>query len=79
MRETFAAAVLWPVLPPGWERQPPPPDGAGALDVPPILFEHRALLYDAQHRPFSEVDERYTRDNLAFGRTLPSPLPGDAR
>ncbi len=79
MRQTFAAAVLWNVLPPGWELQPPSADGPGALDLPAILFEHRAVLYDAQRRPFCEVDEHYTRDNLAFAWSLPSPAPAKAR
>ncbi len=78
-RQTFAAAVLWQVLPPGWERHAPLPDGTGALNVPPVLFEHRAVLYDAQRRPFSEVNERYTSAVLAFGRTPPSPSPAGAR
>ena len=66
-RQTFAAEVLWKVLPPGWEVQAPPPDHPGeALEIPPVLFEHHALLFDSQRRPFSEVDEHYTRDILAF-------------
>lgn len=68
-RQTFAAALIWTVLPPGWETRPPPPDHPDApLDIPEILFEHHAVLYDANKRPFSEVDEHYTRDILAFDR-----------
>ncbi len=69
-RQTFAAEVRWTVLPPGWELQTPAPDHPEkALDVPPVLFEHHAVLYDAERRPFSEVDEHYTREILAFGPT----------
>jgi hypothetical protein len=31
------------------------------------LFQHRALIYNAAHEPFSEVSEIYTREILAFG------------
>lgn len=66
-RETFDATVLWRPLPPNWQEQPPPPDHPDqTLAIPPILFEHHALLYDSAHRPISEVDERYTRDVLSF-------------
>lgn len=68
-RETFAAEVLWHVLASGWETRPPPADHPDrTIPVPPILFEHRALLFDRVHRPFSEVDEHYTRDNLVVRR-----------
>ena len=67
-RQTFAADVLWAVLPAGWERMPRPADHPNVpLDIPPILFEHHAVLYDVDRRPFSEVDEHYTREILAFG------------
>ena len=69
-RETFAADLGWHVLPPDWDRVPPGPDHPReALEIPPVLFEHRAVLFDSHHRPFSEVDEHYTRDILAFDRT----------
>jgi hypothetical protein len=38
--------------------------------IPNALFEHRAVLYARDKRPFSEVDEVYQRELLAF------PLPG---
>ena len=67
-RRTFAAEVLWAVLPIGWERMAHPVDHPEMpLDIPPILFEHHAVLYDAEQRPFSEVDEHYARDILSFG------------
>jgi hypothetical protein len=66
-RETFAADLGWHVLPPDWEMVPPAADHPDApLDIPPVLFEHRAVLFDSHHRPFSEVDEHYTREILAF-------------
>lgn len=69
-RETFAAATVWTPLRKGWETKPPMPDRPQAhLDVPPVLFEHQAVLYDKQHRPFSEVDEHYTREILDFSRS----------
>ena len=68
-RETFAATTVWTPLPKGWETKPPMPDHPEAhLDLPPVLFEHQAVLYDKQHRPFSEVDEHYTREILDFSR-----------
>jgi hypothetical protein len=30
------------------------------------VLEHRALLFNAAHEPFSEVDENYTRAILDF-------------
>lgn len=66
-RETFAVQMVWKPLPDGWEIHSPPADHPETeLELPPILFEHRAVLFDADHRPFSEVDEHYTRDLLAF-------------
>ena len=66
-RETFAARTLWAVLPPGWDMDAPVADHPErALDVAPVLFEHRAILFDAHHVPFSEVDEHYTNEILAF-------------
>ena len=66
-RETFAARTLWAVLPPGWDMGAPVAERPGrALAVPPVLFEHRAVLFDVHHRPFSEVGEHYTNEILAF-------------
>ena len=64
-RRTFEIEELWSPLPDDWARSPPPADGEGALEIPPALFEHRALLYDKKHRPFAEVHETYQRDLLA--------------
>jgi chorismate-pyruvate lyase len=63
VRETFAVEVLWR-----------PDDAAGAQDQPDAeltipwrLFQHRALVYGDDRRPFAEVNETYTREILAFG------------
>lgn len=66
-RQTFAAVVLWKPLDDGWEERPPPTDHPGqTLAIPAHLFEHRALVYASDFKPVSEVDEIYTRENLAF-------------
>jgi hypothetical protein len=67
-RRTFAVTLLWAPLPNGWERESATlPDGISrALDIPAALFEHRAVLYTRDHRPFSEVTEVYQRQILAF-------------
>jgi hypothetical protein len=45
-RETFVVRVLW---------------NDSSQPMPEAILEHRALLYTNDHRPFSEVDERYQR------------------
>ena len=67
-RRTVAVTLLWRPLPPGWEQSTaaPPETSGGTLAIPPALFEHRAVLYTREHRPFSEVHEVYQRDLLAF-------------
>ena len=67
-RRTFSVTLTWAPLPAGWERGAVAPDAtpARALDVPTVIFEHRAVLYTRSHRPFSEVREQYQRDALAF-------------
>jgi hypothetical protein len=72
-RQTFDVKVLWSPLPDGWERKSEerqPCTAAGALAIPDALFEHRAILYTGEHKPFSEVHEVYQREVLAF------PAPG---
>ena len=66
-RRTFAARLLWRPLPEGWElgAQAVTPT-VGRLDMPDALFEHRAVLYTSDNRPFAEVDELYQRGVLAF-------------
>ena len=66
-RETFSARTLWQALPLGWDMRAPAADHPErALEVPPVLFEHRAVLYNSHHLPFSEVAEHYTNEVLAF-------------
>ena len=66
-RQTFAMKVLWAPLPEGWEHgRATTVKAAGALAIPDALFEHRAVLFTREHLPFSEVDEIYQRDLLAF-------------
>ena len=75
-RQTFDVRLLWSPLPDGWERTPDqrqPCATAGALPIPDALFEHRAILYTREHKPFSEVHEVYQRQLLAF----PAPGPCD--
>ena len=50
-RETLAVRMLW---------------SDSGTPIPDALFEHRAVLYTKDHRPFSEVAETYRRDLLAF-------------
>lgn len=68
-RQTFAVVVQWHPLPEGWETAPPPVEHPDAeLAIPPVLFEHRAVVYRGDGKPISEVDESYTRDILDFAR-----------
>jgi hypothetical protein len=82
-RETLAVQHLWSPLPDGWERlrnaTPTGTPGAAAtaapLNIPPALFEHRAVLYTEAHVAIAEVREVYQRDLLDF----PEPrMPGMA-
>jgi hypothetical protein len=66
----MAVQLLWSALPEGWERSEaraaPVPAPATPLQLPPALFEHRAILYTPKHEPIAEVHEVYQRDLLAF-------------
>lgn len=65
-RQTLAVTVLWHPLPRGWEMRRAPADHPGTqLAIPPILFEHRAVVV-AGGEPIAEVEEHYTRDILDF-------------
>ncbi len=69
-RRTFAVEVLWQPLKPGWETRQPAEDRPDEqLEIPLILFEHRAVLFDSKQRPISEVEEHYTREVLSFTAT----------
>jgi chorismate-pyruvate lyase len=66
-RQTFAAEILWRPLDDGWEQRAPLADHPEQnLQIPPKLFEHRAVLYTPDRKPIAEVDETYSRENLAF-------------
>lgn len=66
-RQTIAVKIFWQPLPHGWEMGPPPADRhAQKLVIPPLLFEHRAVLYAADGKPISEVDESYRAEILDF-------------
>jgi len=67
-RRTFEAKLLWTPLPAGWEMGARSEEDAAAPIPPHALIEHRALLYGADQRPFSEVDETYTSGVLEFER-----------
>jgi chorismate-pyruvate lyase len=70
-RRTIAATMLWAPLPRGWEQQRRTRCWRCArrtLVVPKDVFQHRAVLYTAEHLPFSEVVETYQSDLLAFAR-----------
>jgi hypothetical protein len=71
-RRTFAVTRLWSPLPAGWEQQrrarSEPGSRTKALALPGELFEHHAVLYTSGHQPFSEVNERYQGQLLAFSR-----------
>jgi len=67
-RRTFAVTLLWTPLPAGWERgsNRRPASSGRPLAIPEALFEHRAVLYTRDHKPFSEVHEVYQRQLLSF-------------
>ncbi len=67
-RRTFDAKLLWSPLPSGWEMGARGQQEDRAVAPPHALFEHRALLYGEDQRPFSEVDETYTSGVLEFER-----------
>jgi chorismate-pyruvate lyase len=71
VRQTLSAETLWSPLPAGWDLkvgQPAPAESGGALVIPDALFQHTALLYDEQRRPFSLVVETYTAEVLDYPR-----------
>jgi hypothetical protein len=72
-RHTLSAKLLWSPLPQDWDMTPEPIfAGAGRLDIPAKLIEHRAVLALPDGTPFSTVIETYTTDVLDF----PPPIAG---
>jgi chorismate-pyruvate lyase len=70
-RRTVAVTQLWTPLPHGWEQQQRPRCRwcqRRTLAIPRDVFQHRAVLYTADHLPFSEVVETYQSELLAFQR-----------
>jgi chorismate-pyruvate lyase len=70
-RRTIAVTTLWAPLPRGWEQQRRSrfePRSRRLLQIPREVFQHRAVLYTAEHLPFSEVVETYQSELLAFRR-----------
>jgi hypothetical protein len=67
-RRTIAVTMLWTPLPPGWELELLHPRFPRwrTLALPKEVFQHRAVLYTAEHVPFSEVVETYQSELLAF-------------
>jgi chorismate-pyruvate lyase len=72
-RHTLSARLLWSPLPEGWEMHGLPAAGTRPLVLPHQLLQHRALLEDAQGRPFSALVETYTEQVLAFPPPTVSP------
>jgi len=72
-RRTFAVKLLWAPLPEGWERESGkwPVATNNTLEIPDAVFEHRAVLYTRDHIPFSEVNEVYQGQILAFPPVSP--------
>ena len=66
-RQTFSVEMYWKPLPDGWEMKPQPQaPSTTPMPIPEKLFEHRALLFNAEQMPFSEVSETYRSDVLDF-------------
>jgi len=60
-RQTLSVERLWPPLPKNWDQIPPADaaPGPGIIGIPTDLFRHRAVVYDARHRPIALVVETY--------------------
>jgi chorismate-pyruvate lyase len=73
-RRTLSAELLWSPLPQGWEMGKPARLKTGrALEVPPYVIQHKAVLTLPDGTAFSEVVETYTSEVLDF------PEPPDPR
>ncbi len=76
-RRTIDVKMLWSPLPQGWESKASDSradciTATGDISIPHEIFEHRAILYTSEQRPFSEVDETYTGEILDFGIKPPT-------
>lgn len=67
-RRTLDVTIFWRPLAPDWDMHPPSATTAtaGKLEMPPLLFQHRAVVSDSAGQPISEVVETYTRENFDF-------------
>ncbi len=66
-RRTLSTSLLWTPLPAGWELAPPTTSRhSGALDIPPFVLQHTALLSLPDGTPISALTETYTAEVLAF-------------
>jgi chorismate-pyruvate lyase len=66
-RVTFDVRMLWSPLPAGWAHDRAAREGSGeALAIPDALFEHGAILYTREHKPFAVVREVYQRQLIDF-------------
>jgi len=65
-RQTLSVDRLWSPLPADWDRSVAGGPSKGIIAIPADLFRHRAVVYDARHRPIALVVETYTRENLNF-------------
>lgn len=66
-RHTLTSTLLWSPLPEGWDMKAVESSGrVAAASVPLFLLQHRAVLMLPNGTPFSEVEERYTREVLRF-------------
>jgi chorismate-pyruvate lyase len=64
-RHTLTADLLWSPLPAHWEMHSGV-HAATALQIPPFVLRHVAVLSSSTQTPFSVVVENYTREVLAF-------------
>lgn len=67
-RKTFAVEMFWTPSAQGGANGSNAPDRPDTpLDIPWRLFEHSALVFNAEQVPFSEVHEFYTSELLLLG------------
>jgi hypothetical protein len=71
-RRTLSAELLWSPVPADGTTPTAAPSRSGTLAIPHSVLQHRALLYDSDHRPFSALVETYTEQVLAFSPGSPT-------